>query len=120
MFTADRLRRFPDNPLPGQASENPLGKPVEPNGELEYKVNKIIASRTDGGKLQYQAQWKGWDPDPEWYPVSDFKNSHKLLRQFHYENPERAGPPRRLEEWLRAAENDKFAEDHVEDKMPVK
>ena len=53
-FTADRLRKYPNNPLPGQAAENPPGEDVA--GEEEWEVEKILASHTRYGELQYQAQ----------------------------------------------------------------
>jgi hypothetical protein len=45
------------------------------NSEEEYEVEEIVSSKTDRGRLMYQAQWRGWDPDPEWYPASNFKNA---------------------------------------------
>jgi hypothetical protein len=112
-FTADRLRRYPNNPLPGQAAENPPGEDVA--GEEEWEVEKILASRTHYGKLQYQAQWRGWDPDPAWYPASDFRNAPAALKRFHDGYPEQAGPPVRLDDWLLAAAEDRFAEPHPDD-----
>jgi transposase InsO family protein len=116
-FTADRLRRYPNNPLPGQAAENPPGEDVA--GEEEWEVEKILASRTHYGKLQYQARWRGWDPDPEWYPASDFRNAPAALKRFHDDYPEQAGPPARLDEWLLAAAEDRFAEPHQDDDLPA-
>jgi len=118
-FTPDRLRLFPNNPLPGQEAERPDGEEVEPNRGVEWVVEKILASRTYYGKLQYQAQWLGWDPDLEWYPASNFKNSPAKLKQYHDENPGKAGPPARLQVWIDAAQNDTFAEDHEDDEKPV-
>lgn len=119
LFTPDRLRRHPNNPLPGQEAENPRGEEVEPTRGEEYEVEKLLASRTHYGKLQYQVQWKGWDPDPEWYYAENFKNSPVALKRFHDDNPERAGPPARLQLWLEMAENDEFAPSHPGDNTPV-
>ena len=117
-FHADRLRRYPNNPLPGQASENPPGEDIE--GKEEWEVDRMLASRTYHGKLQYQAQWKGWDPDPTWYPASDFKNAPAVLKRFHDEHPDQAGPPARLDQWLLAAAEDRFEPPHGDDNRPVK
>jgi len=65
--------------------------------------------------LQYKVQWKGWDPDETWYPASDFKNAAELVRQFHKDNPDKPGPPVRLEEWLRAASEDRSDPEHPDD-----
>ena len=79
----------------------------------------MLASRTYRGKLQYQVQWRGWDPDPEWYPASNFQNAPAALRRFHNEYPDRTGPPARLNEWLLAAAEDRFAEPHPDDDRPL-
>ena len=117
-FLADRLRRYPNNPLPGQASENPPGEDIE--GQEEWEVDRILASRTYYGKLQYQAQWKGWDPDPTWYPASDFKNAPAVLKRFHDAYPGQAGPPARLDQWLLAAAEDRFEPPRGDDDRPVR
>jgi hypothetical protein len=49
IFTPDRLRRYPNNPLPGQAVENPLGEVI--NNEEEFEVEEVLASRVYRGKL---------------------------------------------------------------------
>lgn len=58
-LTADRLRRFPDNPLPGQELPRPEGELVyEGDGEEEWEVEEVLTSRTHYNKLQYQVQWR--------------------------------------------------------------
>lgn len=117
VFHMDRLRKYPNDPLPGQGSENPGSEIVD--GEEEWEVEKVVTSRVHYGKLQYQVEWRGWDPDPVWYPASNFKNSAKLLQAFHEENPESAGPPTRLEIWRKAAEKEEYAPDHKDDDKPA-
>ena len=70
LFHADRLRKDPNNPLLGQQQEPE--KPIEINGEPEWEVDQIIASRTHHGTLQYQVNWIGGDPDDTWYPAQNF------------------------------------------------
>jgi hypothetical protein len=112
-FNAERLRRYPDNPLPGQANDNPDGEVLD--GEEEWEVERITASRLHHRKLQYQAQWKGWDPDPTWYDAQGFKNATAQIRRYHDEHPGQDGPPARLEQWERAALNDEFDPPHPDD-----
>ena len=112
-FNAERLRRYPDNPLPGQVSENPEGELVGENEEWE--VEQVLASRLYYHKLQYQVQWKGWDPDPTWYDAGGFKNSTAKLREYHNKHPAQAGPPTRLEQWEQAALHDAFDPPHPDD-----
>jgi predicted aspartyl protease len=116
-FNADRLRKFPGNPLPGQANENPAGEDV--SGEEEWEVAKVTASRIHYNKLQYQAEWRGWDPDPTWYPASDFKNAVTKIREFHDEHPDQAGPPTRLAQWERAALAEESDPPHKDDNKPA-
>ena len=117
VFTPDRLRLYPNNPLPGQAPECPDGEKVD--GDTEWEVEQILASRVYHGKLQYQVRWKGWSPDSEWYYAEGFRNSPEALRRFHDENPEKAGPPARLQTWLEMAERDEFVPDHKDDNKPL-
>ena len=51
VYHADRLRKYPNNPLPGQAAENPEGELVD--GSMEYEVEKVLTSRTHYRRLQY-------------------------------------------------------------------
>ena len=52
VFHANQLQKDPDNPLPGQNRE--LEEPVLINGEPEYEIDKILASRTYHRRLQYK------------------------------------------------------------------
>ncbi|MGH7239812.1 MAG: DDE-type integrase/transposase/recombinase [Candidatus Saccharimonadales bacterium] len=60
-FSPDKLRKAAMDPLPGQITDSP--EPMEIDGENEWEVNDILASRIHRGKLQYQVNWKGFDPD---------------------------------------------------------
>ena len=115
LFHADRLRKAADNPLPQQQSDPESSEEI--NGEPEWEVERVLASRLYGkGKtLQYQVAWKGCDPDEEWYPAENFKNAATKLETFHNEYPDAAGPPKRLQQWIRAAAADQFADDDPDD-----
>jgi hypothetical protein len=118
VFHADRLRKHPHNPVPGQDYTRPAAEDVD--GEEEWIVDEILASREHNGKLQYQVKWSNWDPTEEWFPAKDFKNAAALLEKFHADYPEKAGPPARLENWLRAAAEDRFDKKHPDDNKPAK
>lgn len=116
IFHADRLRLCPDNPLPGQDYARPEAEDI--SGEDEWEVDRVLSSRIYRGKLQYQVQWRGWDPDPEWYPASNFRNAPDCLKAFHDAYPEAAGPPLRLSAWSKAHHEEVNLEDHKDDDRP--
>ncbi|CAJ2506720.1 Uu.00g079060.m01.CDS01 [Anthostomella pinea] len=120
-FHADRLRKYANNPVPGQAPDEPDSVIVDPNlGEEEWELTSVLTSRLHYNKLQYQILWKGWDPDGLWCPASDFKNSAELLKAYHDEYPDAASPPARLEHWLQAAQSDEFNPPHPDDDKPAR
>lgn len=117
IFSPDKLRRAADDPLPGQRIEPP--EPVIINGEREWEVEKILASRLNKQQLQYRVKWVGYDEDNTWYPARNFKGSPHRLRDYHTAYPSHPGPPRRLNEWLKAWENDNDLPDHRDDNLPA-
>jgi len=116
VFHAEKLRKASMDPLPGQKQEEPPAEEI--NGELEYELEGIIAARVWRGKLQYRVHWKGWDEDPEWYPASNFKNSARLLKEYHERRPGGPGPPKNLHVWLKAAEESTCAPRAEDDDAP--
>ena len=102
VFHADRLRRFSNDPLPGQAPPQPGPEAIaDADGEVhdEWEVDEVLASRVYYNRLQYNVRWRGWNQDTNWYPASDFKGAPAKLREFHDKYPDAAGPPKKLAEW---------------------
>ncbi|KAI9041138.1 chromo domain-containing protein [Aspergillus affinis] len=87
--------------------------------DLAPMPDKIFASRMYNKELRYRVQWEGYPPDPAWYPASNFRNAPLKLQEFHDQYPEKPGPPRRLANWLAAAANDEFLDEHDDDDLPV-
>ena len=64
VFSPNKLRRDPTNPLPGQIAPEP--DPIVINDEEEWEVDKILASRLYGRgrarkRLQYRVSWTGYN-----------------------------------------------------------
>lgn len=117
VFPPDRLRKDPRTSLPGQDLTRPQGEEID--GELEWVVDHIVSSRLYYGKLQYRAQWEGWDPDPDFYDASSYKNACEKLRQFHELHPDSEGPPARLSAWKAAKLAGSVDAPHKNDNVPV-
>ncbi|KAL8396672.1 hypothetical protein RB594_003658 [Gaeumannomyces avenae] len=113
----NRLRKSPNDPLPQQHQEPE--PPEDINGEPEWEVDMVLASRVTGKakKLQYQVSWKGCDPDDQWYLAENFKNAATALEAFHLKYPEASGPPVNLRDWIRAAAEDRHPEDRDNDNV---
>jgi hypothetical protein len=118
IFSPEKLRlASAKEPLEGQLEDE--GPELQINGQSEWEIERVLASRILRKKLQYRVSWVGRDPDPKWYPASYLKNAPLALKTFHDGNPKAKGPPIRLREWIEAADEDRFAEDHVDDDAPV-
>lgn len=119
VFHSDRLRLAPEASLPGQLNANDPADSYIVDGTVEWEVSRVISSKLAYRKLLYQVDWLGWDPDPTWYPASNFKNSALLLKQYHDDNPTKPGPPKRLRSWLDANEKDEDHVIHKDDELPA-
>jgi transposase InsO family protein len=113
VISTDKLRKAPDDPLPGQTQEPAL--PIVVNGQQEWDVEEILASRGYYGKLQYRAKWVNCNPDPTWYYASDFIGCPHKLQAFHDKNPGQPGPPRYLDEWVQSWEEGTDEPEYHED-----
>ncbi|CAG8979251.1 hypothetical protein HYALB_00012892 [Hymenoscyphus albidus] len=100
---ADKLRKDPNNPLPGQHNNQPVV--VEYHEGPEYEVEEVIASRKRGMyRIEYRAKWTGLDYDEVWYNASGFKGAPHKLQEFHTRYPKAVGPPKNLAYWLECYE----------------
>ncbi|KAI9039180.1 Retrovirus polyprotein [Aspergillus affinis] len=98
VFAPEKLRKVTDlAPMPGQIRDPE--PPIEIQGESEWL--------------------EGYPPDPAWYPASNFRNAPLKLQEFHDQYPEKPGSPRRLANWLAAAANDEFLDEHDDNDLPV-
>ena len=83
MVNLSYLRRFDNNPLPGQAMDAESPDPViagEDPSEDEFEVTHVLDARINrqyrGGRLQFRVSWPGWPDNPTWYNVDDGEFSH--------------------------------------------
>jgi hypothetical protein len=117
VFSPDKLRRAPEDPLPGQ--KNPPLDPIEVDGDLEWEIDRVLSVRLVRKRLMYKVQWKGHDTDPDEYPASNLWNAPKALQDFHIAYPKLPGPPKNLKYWLECAENDVFPKKRAGDNSPA-
>jgi hypothetical protein len=118
VFHAEKLRKAPADPLPGQVIEPP--PPVVIVEEPEYEVQDIIACKIKYKQLQYRVSWVGYtEPDLQWYPASYFLYSPHKLREFHLLNPLQHGPPKAIDQWVEAYEQGKESYDELSDNTPM-
>jgi hypothetical protein len=118
VISADKLRKAANDPLLAQIQEP--GLPIVVNGQEEWDVDEILASRGHYGKLQYWVKWANSDPDPAWYYASDFTSCPHKLKEFHDANTDVPGPPKYLTDLLQSWENgtDEPEYHDDEDKLP--
>lgn len=123
LLHADCLRKADMDPLleplPQQQQAPPPAEEINGEQEPEFEIDKIKDSRTDvrNKRLEYQADWIGYDPDEMWYPAANFKQAPVKLDDFHKRNPLAPGPPIRLQGWMRTAAEDCDAVDHEDDNI---
>ncbi|QRV73677.1 Retrotransposable element Tf2 protein [Ceratobasidium sp. AG-Ba] len=61
---------------------------VTPDGEEEYKVEKILDSQKQQNQVQYLVHWKGYDPKSNtWEPLKHLDTAMGAVQKFHKENP---------------------------------
>jgi len=104
VFHASKLRKDPNNPLPGQQPDEVL--PIVVEGGQEWEIDKILGVRVVRKQLRYRVQWVGYDIDADEYLPEDLNHAPIALKAFHDEYPDLPGPPKNLDYWLECAYTD--------------
>ena len=88
------------NKIPNHVQSPP--PPLEIQGELEYKISKVLDSKIDkrrSCKLLYLVRWLGYkntDEEYSWLPASELEHAAELISDFHSAYPDKPGPLSRL------------------------
>jgi len=78
-----RIRRYKDQ-VKGQKVTPP--PPVEIQGEMEYKVEKILSKRKRYGKVEYLVQCKGYTAEEDtWEKKGNLENTPEAIRDYERE-----------------------------------
>ncbi|XP_018424228.1 PREDICTED: dynein beta chain, flagellar outer arm-like [Nanorana parkeri] len=89
-FHVSLLKPFRPNPFPERRP--PPAPPVDIQGEVEFKVERILDSRKRGSSLQYLIRWRGYGAqDDSWGDSADV-HAPRLIRVFHRRYPDRPAP----------------------------
>ena len=76
----------------------PPPAPVKVDGELEYKIAKILNTKIDKRrhcKLLYLVKWlgyKGTNEEMSWLPTDELTHAPDLVEEFHRHYPNKPGP----------------------------
>ena len=97
VFHVSQLEPAIPNTIPNQMQPPP--PPVEVDGELEFKISKILDSKINHRcktcKLLYLVQWssyKGNDEETLWLLATELGNATELLDEYHSQYPDKPGP----------------------------
>lgn len=85
VFHSNLLQLDPNDPVRNQVQQEQ--GPIVIDGNDEWEVEKIKDSRLYYGKLQYQADWKNYPRDDQWYNADNFDNAQAALAEFHSQYP---------------------------------
>ena len=97
VFHVSMLKPAHGNVIP-EHTQSPL-PPGEINGELEYKISKILDSKIDKhGKhcnIIYLVRWtsyKGTDKETSWILANELGHTSEIIADFHKAYPDKPGP----------------------------
>ena len=96
VFHVLQLKLAIPNEIPNRTQPPP--PPVEVEGELEYKISKILNSKIDNHrrcKLLYYVRWAGYegtDKETLWLPATELDHTQELVADFHARYPGKPGP----------------------------
>ena len=58
-------------------------------GEAEYEVEGVLASRKRGRGIQYLVKWKGYgNEENTWEAKSRMGNAKEIIKEFHLKSPQ--------------------------------
>ena len=91
VFHVSHLEPAIPSTIPNQT--NPPPPPIKVNGDLEYKISRILDSKWDRCRkppLLYYIQWAGYEGTDEefsWISASELPHTGELVQDFHLHHP---------------------------------
>jgi hypothetical protein len=92
VFHTSLLTPYRENNIDGRDQVHP--PPVIIDGDEEYEIEQIVASRRRYGKIQYLVKWKGYpiDEKNDWFNEDGLAHAQELLDDFLH-SPAAIPPP---------------------------
>ena len=88
IFHVNKLYPFKGNLVNSLLPEPPAPVKWEDEGELEYKLEKILDSQYWWQRLEYRVKWKGYsNKHNTWEPAPNLKNALRMIKEFHNRHP---------------------------------
>jgi len=86
VFNVVKLTPAPDNPIPGQKTEDHPPSIVI-DGEAEWEVEEILDSRWHQRRFQYLIKWKGYSRKHNSWESAFKVSAPALIAEFHRKYP---------------------------------
>lgn len=88
-FNIDKLKRYRDGAALFPNRLRPYDRPppvaqADSNGDQVFEVERIVAQRKRGRRLEYLVRWRGYPPEEDtWEPLASLRSANDALADYH-------------------------------------